>query len=85
MFVQCLCDRVAEVVRCIISHVNDMSRTHNCRDGTLRSTQERYGRCCPLVASFFGQLGQQRLRNIEENQIVELAHLVPHPLLGGIG
>ena len=28
---------------------------------------------------------QQRLRNIEEDQIVELAWLVPHALLGRVG
>ena len=65
MFIKRLCDCISEAVRRIIADIDNMSRAHHRGNGTLRSTQERDRRCCPLICEYVTARGvcqQCRLR-----------------------
>lgn len=80
MLIEGFGDCICEIVRRIVANIDRMSGAHHGGDGALQAAQQGQRRCCAHIAALPGQLCQQRLWKLEENELVKLAAPPPFAL-----
>ena len=73
---------IGEVIRRVVADIDQVIGPHHGRNGPIDTAEERQRHPRAFIAGLSREPGNQRFVEIQEYQIVQLAGLVPRPLLG---